>query len=989
MPKNDLSQARRLIKECQETQNPYLELGNCGITDLNDLPELFECMHLETLILSNQWVDWDKLTWNPSKNSGHNNQLEVLPIALSKLHSLKQLILGGEITEIWHISEITHLSGLRNLTYLDLSFNKISQIQNLESLTQLNSLYLCFNQISQIQNLESLAALNSLYLSENQISQIQNLESLTALNGLYLNSNQITQIQNLETLTQLNSLELSGNQITEIQNLETLTQLNSLNLGSNQITEIQNLEALTLLNRLNLNSNQITSIPKEFLERFHLETDLNWSPTGIILGKNPIQTPPLEIVEQGRQAILDWYAAERKELKEIKVILIGDPKAGKTSLLKRLKDDDFDEKEVQTDGINIEDIEFESCGTFKEQKDLHGLTAHFWDFGGQEIMNATHQFFLTNRSVYVVVLDARIDTNSGAQVRKWVRRIKATSGNSPILVVANQIDVNKGFGFENVRELQKEFPEIKGFIKASCKTGEEIETIKNKLAELIPQAELFNTEIDERWIEIKEQLQKETKAEQYLDDKRFIEICEVHQLHDSQQQANAIRFLHDLGIVLHFPAVEAYEYYVLRPYWITYGVYQILTSSKAGDLGGLVPTKELNYIINKEKDKKHSYQPKDFKRLQYKNSERRFLVDVLQQFKLCFYQPDRKKFILPDLLDTAEPTEQTNAVRSFDGNIHFVYDYDYLPKSTLPRIMVENHKNLTEMWRTGCVLEKGNCQAIVSSYQNQLTLTVSGSSPENREFMSILRHEIDQINSSLTEKPDMLIPLPGTEEFADYEELREREKDGEKMYTLYKPVKKKFQISELLQGIAREDEMHRLHYKLNRVLDNQRRQRKGQQSMIAQIDNLDVKADNILSEVQATNLRLEEAIEQLLALPDLAELEEVMQGLWGPASRTGKHNRQLLEAKSSEELQNVYDSLMQFIAGCFEDQQELFDEKLTKIYHDLSKTDNTALKVKVGIPLISLLGISVEGEFDVKNWAKGMQEKYGWEVFQWVERKFS
>ena len=27
-----------------------------------------------------------------------------------------------------------------------------------------------------------------------------------------------------------------------------------------------------------------------------------------------------------------------------------------------------------------------------------------WDFGGQEIMHATHQFFLTTRSLYLVVL---------------------------------------------------------------------------------------------------------------------------------------------------------------------------------------------------------------------------------------------------------------------------------------------------------------------------------------------------------------------------------------------------------------------------------------------------------------------------------------------------------------------------------------------------------------------------------------------------------
>jgi len=41
--KNDLSQAKKLIKECRKSQNPYLDLGYCGITQLKELPELFEC----------------------------------------------------------------------------------------------------------------------------------------------------------------------------------------------------------------------------------------------------------------------------------------------------------------------------------------------------------------------------------------------------------------------------------------------------------------------------------------------------------------------------------------------------------------------------------------------------------------------------------------------------------------------------------------------------------------------------------------------------------------------------------------------------------------------------------------------------------------------------------------------------------------------------------------------------------------------------------
>lgn len=73
---NDLTQARELIKECRKTKNPYLDLGSCGITNLNELPELFKCTHLETLILSNAWFDE---SFSISNNEGEENVLSSIP----------------------------------------------------------------------------------------------------------------------------------------------------------------------------------------------------------------------------------------------------------------------------------------------------------------------------------------------------------------------------------------------------------------------------------------------------------------------------------------------------------------------------------------------------------------------------------------------------------------------------------------------------------------------------------------------------------------------------------------------------------------------------------------------------------------------------------------------------------------------------------------------------------------------------------------------
>ena len=178
-----------------------------------------------------------------------------------------------------------------------------------------------------------------------------------------------------------------------------------LNLRDCRISDGSFLKGLSQLTTLDLQANNLQELPDELLalnaeiESRQSNTRLNNS---INVHNNPFVKPPLEIVEQGHAAIVAWmtdFAQGEKPLNEVKVILVGEGSAGKTTLRKRLTGIDPDPHESQTHGIEIHDFEM-PCGKEK-------ILVHFWDFGGQEIMHATHQFFLTKRSLYLLVLDAR------------------------------------------------------------------------------------------------------------------------------------------------------------------------------------------------------------------------------------------------------------------------------------------------------------------------------------------------------------------------------------------------------------------------------------------------------------------------------------------------------------------------------------------------------------------------------------------------------
>ena len=177
---------------------------------------------------------------------------------------------------------------------------------------------------------------------------------------------------------------------------------------------------------LDLSKNQIHHLPIEILELgMGIELDGKFKYNCLNLSDNPLKTPPIEIIQAGFPAIRDYFAGSKKvPLKEAKVLLVGDGGAGKTSLLKRLTKNEYDKAEPQTHGINIAEWETQA----PQKGKLH---VRLWDFGGQEIMHASHQFFLTKRSLYILVLDGRKEEKT----EYWLKHIQSFGGNSPVLVV--------------------------------------------------------------------------------------------------------------------------------------------------------------------------------------------------------------------------------------------------------------------------------------------------------------------------------------------------------------------------------------------------------------------------------------------------------------------------------------------------------------------------------------------------------------------------
>jgi internalin A len=211
-----------------------------------------------------------------------------------------------------------------------------------------------------------------------------------------------------------------------------------------------------------------------------------------------------------------------------------------------------------------------------------------WDFGGQEIMHATHQFFLTDRSLYLLVLDGRAGRQE-EDADYWLRLISGFAPESPVLVVLNKI--KKDHFTLNRDALQQKYPQVQDFIETDCdnpgrdnKPGEKghgIDKLRKAIEKHVSKLPDLRMAFPKSWFAVKEKLSKgqasrrKTTARQknFLTLDEFREECGKHGETDPGKQDSLGVMLHRLGIALNFSDDRRLnDRHVLNPHWLTNGI---------------------------------------------------------------------------------------------------------------------------------------------------------------------------------------------------------------------------------------------------------------------------------------------------------------------------------------------------------------------------------------------------------------------------------
>ncbi|HEX5731603.1 MAG TPA: COR domain-containing protein [Blastocatellia bacterium] len=626
--------------------------------------------------------------------------------------------------------------------------------------------------------------LTLLDLSSNQLTSLPpEIAKLTNLTALNLGGNQLTSLPpGITRLTNLTDLYLYDNQLTSLPpEITKLTKLTSLSLWGNQLEEFPpEITRMTNLTRLDLSDNQLTSLPPEITRMTNL-TRLNLSGNQLPIPPEALADP--EDVKAIFAALAGAGSGER--LNEAKMLVVGDGKVGKSSVVEQLLYGTFNPQKETTLGVEINDemkvVQGEVTGEGEPVK------LNIWDFGGQEIQHSTHQFFLTTRSLYLLVVDAR-KGDQLSNIEYWLKLIESFGGDSPILVVINQIDQLKGQRPLNLdrKALQDKY-NIRDFIETSCPTGDGIPALKEAIAREVEQLKHVRDIWPREWLAIKRRL-KDMQAD-YIPIEKYLDICDEEKLKDPDIRKSLLEMLHVLGTVIRFPG----EMQVLNPRWVTQGVYGLLTSKQLVEAQGEFDMKDVGKILNVLPDAKSRYPQHTHQRL----------IDVMKHFELCFEFTDRTgHYLIPRHLHDNEPDspwDETDALK-------FQYHYpETLPNAVISRFIVRMNRYIYNQnyWKNGVFLHSPENQAKIKAdmIDRKIFISVIGRKQTRRAFLAIILSAFDVINGNYKIEIDRKIPVPGfSDVLVSYHDLLDLEEMGEPEIIIPK-LRKKFSVRELLDGV--------------------------------------------------------------------------------------------------------------------------------------------------------------------------------------------
>lgn len=425
------------------------------------------------------------------------------------------------------------------------------------------------------------------------------LQDLVHIEFLDLTGNRLTRLpEGVSEFRRLRWLGLNFNALEALpEDLGAWAVLERLYLRRNRLTRLpEGVGQLPRLLELDLQGNLLTEVPESFVEL--LERGVPKGKPGIDavyveLGGNPGQVA--EVATKGRDTLIAWLKELRNGTAQPqgKLLLIGEGRVGKSSLLRALQGQAHDANLSTTHGLKIESWPVGRIG------DGNTVSLNCWDFSGQQQMRETHQLFFTAPALYLLVWDPdRSAKESERQLFEWlwlIHQCQREGARARVLVVATHHHKRDRHRPDNEADLMRHFgPEGAGILAgfesidsddSHTRGRHGIDAIRQWVLKEVEGEAAFVQRVPLRWEKAAAALQGEGGTSPAL---RWVAfegaVRHLASLADLDVRAFA-RTMHGLGRLVWFEGdAQLSDWVILHPDWLGKAVSYVF--EKASSVGG-------------------------------------------------------------------------------------------------------------------------------------------------------------------------------------------------------------------------------------------------------------------------------------------------------------------------------------------------------------------------------------------------------------------
>ena len=642
------------------------------------------------------------------------------------------LLLGVQLSQI--TSALSVCSNLHSLSIEDYSEIDL----NLSALPRLTRLHLEYVKVD-ITLAENHAQLAEIKMNQCSVSNTDFLRYVPALWNLSLTAVQgsgvMLDIPDLTHCSKLVNINLAYSFLRSLGNLPSSVEF--LSLDKTGLAAIPDtVQQLHNLIRLDLSRLHLNTLPL-WLADLDLPACIS-SPVpeqAILLVNTKVDGLDLSAIPPQKELLREWLQTaltpNDEYLNEIKVIFLGDGEAGKTHLIARLKKDGEPLTPV-TPGSAEEPFNSQNEMTFTGKVtpgisitdhtlDLgnRSVNVHYWDFGGQEFLHSMHRIFMTKKTLYVVVLNARNDTQDH-RAEFWLQNIRSVDADAKVILILNKIDMNPRASI-NENRLRRMYPSLREVVKMSAQDDSKEQFEHNLIRVLKEQIEGFDAlsaPFPATWRTVRSKL--EASASPYIYGGEFQSYCRDVGIDDvASQDALRIRFS-ELGISFSCSDTSL----LLKPAWVTNAVYKILFNHHDLAYNGILRTSEIEKCLTSSNE---AWSVDNTIKYEYRDAP--YILEVMRSHKLSFHiGRDNSEFI--PLLCERNESELVGEYSNDPFALEIRWQFEYLPDGLLHRLMVERPHELHKdhVWLSGARFDDLDSQssAIVERTGNMLTIHVRG-----------------------------------------------------------------------------------------------------------------------------------------------------------------------------------------------------------------------------------------------------------------------